>query len=297
MGDGAGAGAETAPYAIVLICVYGALLLWTAVLFMWLVSLETSTFSWRSRHSFLLLIALLCCVRIPNFVLMLVDGVSNEKWYFWMMFNLSALLYLTVFTELILFWSRMHDSMRPALMDAPASRRLTDSQRKIVRFIVMGGAWVVYAGVFVLFFFLDFVSFTTVVSWVTSSFYAIAAVFFAVYGTLLYRRVREMPLRSAAVTSRIRRVLAVAIIMTIAFLARAILNGLLPSLMHWVLVSQGSQWMMYSGVFISIEVFPLFLVTVLIVMPRAPKERDAVQDAVDSHYRTLTEPESPRLLN
>ncbi len=34
-----------------------------------------------------------------------VKNEASRKWYFWALFNVCALLYLTLFTELILFWA------------------------------------------------------------------------------------------------------------------------------------------------------------------------------------------------
>jgi hypothetical protein len=34
-----------------------------------------------------------------------VKDEASRKWYFWALFNVCALLYLTLFTELILFWA------------------------------------------------------------------------------------------------------------------------------------------------------------------------------------------------
>jgi len=284
------------PVASVLIAVYSVLLAWTFVLLVWLIRVDKRQHGkvvWRSRYVFLVLILLLTAVRIPNFVMILADphnsdATESEKtWYFWALFNMAALLYLTIFTELILFWARLYDSMRPELVDGPSGSRWTDRQRRFVQAAVMTVAWLGYGAVFGTFFFLPFDTFFLIVSYVTSGFYAVTAVFFAVYGSLLYKRVLELPLRSAAVTSRIRRVMAVAATMTLAFLARAVLNAVLPSLIGTWQLSESDQWIVFTVTWISVEAIPLFLVEFLIIVPRRPAPVDPVREQYSNHYAPL----------
>ena len=270
--------------AIVLLVAYALLLALTVVLFARLLFCSDSAapkpFSWKPRFTFLLLILLLSSMRIALFCLLLLDQ-DTASWYFWALFDVCALLYLTLFTELMLFWARVHDSLRPA---EDGSMRFSNRQRRTVQAVSLLVAWLVYVGLFVFFFFEDYPLFTAVVSYVTCGFFALAALFFAVYGTLIYRRMRGLPVRSPAVTSRIRRVLAVAVIVTAAFGARAVLNAVLPSLLNAAMTEEHS-WVVYTAAFLGTEVLPLLLVELLVVVPFARRDDDDVESSVRKAYQ------------
>jgi hypothetical protein len=144
---------------------------------------------------------------------------------------MSAMMYLTVFTELIVFWADLHDSLCPQTMDG--SRRMSPRQRRVAQFVLLGVMWVVYVGLFVSFFFLpNFDTFNLIYSYVTCFFFAASCVVCAVSGLRVYRRAMRMPLRTAAVTARLQRVALTCGIISFAFLTRAVLNAVLPSIQH-----------------------------------------------------------------
>lgn len=212
-------------------------------------------------------------------------GVNMESWYFFAMFNAAALLFLSIFTELILFWSRLHDEMRPSTVDGSDSMRFTHRQRRVFQIVVLVFAWASYIVLFV-FYLQDEDLINQIVPYVTGGFFAVAAVFFAIYGGLIYRRVIQMPLRSTQVNTRIRRVLATAIIMTCAFVIRAILNMVIPSLILRK-ISLEYEWIVYTLTFCTLEVLPLVLVEILVVM--RPKQREdgdieSVRIIYQEHY-------------
>ncbi len=246
--------------AIALIVSYGCLLVFTVSLLVGMLR-SAGKCAWKPRYTFLALILLLTCLRLPNWILLLlqvgrggkerdrekkkkkklkilkkahdanVTDEINRQWYFWALFNMCAMIYLTLFTELIVFWADLHDSLRPAVLDG--SKRFTNKQRRFFQLMVLGFMWMVYVGVFVSFFFLsDFDTFNLIYSYVTCAFFAVSALVCAFVGIRVYRRVMEMPLRTVAVTARVRRVAITCAIVTFAFSARAILNGVLPSLQH-----------------------------------------------------------------
>jgi uncharacterized membrane protein len=216
---------------------------------------------------------------------------SEKTWYFWAMFNAAALLYLTIFTELILFWTRMLDSMEQTSQHGAGDGGQAERKRRVVQLVVLLMAWGGYCGVFALYFFVDFYQFALIEDYVTAGFFAVSAVFFAVYGTLIYRRVfLQMVVRSPAVLSRIRRVLAVAIIMTIAFLARAVLNAIVPSIMLGVNIPENIQFVLFTFVFIVLEAIPLFLVEILIILPQkisSPNDLEQLKDVYTIHYSQI----------
>ncbi len=282
------------PLAIGLIVAYGVLLLFTVAL-LTVLCCQASVRTWKPRFTFLVLILLLAALRVALFCLLLLDDSNNahddggRTWYFWGLFNLCALLYLSIFTELMLFWAQLHDSLRPPDVTS-GSVRFSDRQRRFVQFVALLVAWLVYVGVFVTFFYVPFAVFTAIVSYVTCFFFAIAAIFFAVYGARISRRVLQMPVRSAAVTARVRRVLAVAVIVTAAFVARAVLNAALPTLLSNATVSEQESWVLYTVAFLCTEVLPLFLVELLVVLPYAQQNNgnadveSSVRTAYRNHY-------------
>jgi hypothetical protein len=262
------------PIAIALIVAYGLLLALTVVLFVRLLFCLGGPLSWKPRFTFLL-----ASVRIATFCLVLQN--LNTTSYFWALFNFCALLYLTLFTELMLFWARVHDSMRPPV---EGSTRFSGRQRRVVQGVALLVAWGTYVGIFFVYLY-NTPLFTPVVSYVTCGFFAAAAVFFAVYGTLIYRQMRQLPVRSPAVTARVRRVLAVAIIVTAAFGVRAVLNALLPSLLEHAQLTDSESWAIYAAAFLGTEALPLFLVELLVVLPFARGATGDVESSVRKAYQ------------
>ncbi len=281
------------PMAIGLIVAYGVLLVFTVAL-LCLLCCQASVRTWKPRFTFLVLILILAALRVALFCLLLLDDGNGQQddggrtWYFWALFNVCALLYLSIFTELMLFWAQLHDSLRPPDLTA-GSVRFSNRQRRIAQVVALLVAWLVYVGVFVTFFYVPFAAFTAIVSYVTCFFFAVAAIFFALYGAAIARRVLQMPVRSAAVTARVRRVLAVAIIVTAAFVARAVMNAVLPTLLSNATVSDRESWVLYTAAFLCTEVLPLFLVELLVVLPYArtsgnPDVETSVRTAYRNHY-------------
>ncbi len=169
----------------------------------------------------MVLILLLCAMRVPTFTLMVTIDDYADQIYFWILFNAAALFFLTLFSELVLFWASLHDAMRPSALDGVGQRRrrLSTPQRRVFQVTVLIVAWATYAGL--LFLGPTTAIFKQIVAYVTCGFFLVAAAFFTVYGLLLYNRIVELPLRSPRITSRIRRVLATAILMSVAFFFRA----------------------------------------------------------------------------
>jgi hypothetical protein len=150
------------------------------------------------------------------------------------------MLFLVLSTELILFWAHLHDTLCPVAFDG--SQRMSPRHRRVTQIVALSFMWIVYVAVFVFFFVESFEVFNVIYSYVTSFFFAVSAVVCTAVGILVYRRVMLLLLRTTGVIHRVRRVMVTCGIVTFAFVVRAALNAVLPSLNS--MISDTQRWIL-----------------------------------------------------
>ena len=67
-------------------------------------------------------------------------------------FNAAALFFLTLFTELVIFWASLHDTLRPSAMDGVGVKqcRLSQPQRRGIQVVVLLLEWASFGVIFLL---------------------------------------------------------------------------------------------------------------------------------------------------